>query len=177
VYGVLGTAGQAYADNGRKLCESGNLTLRRGAFTGAAAMTVVKDSRMCNQSEWIVREAFLAYDRGDVARMMEFFDPDLEWTYLDPGLEDPQPQTCRGRGELEKALLRQAERGLRTEIEQVIAAGEKVILVMRTPGVDACRHRQAGDRTYDVVTVRDGMIVGLHTCRDHSEARSLAGIG
>ena len=42
---------------------------------------------MCNQNEWIVREAFLAYDRGDVARMMDFVDPDLEWTYLDPGLE------------------------------------------------------------------------------------------
>jgi ketosteroid isomerase-like protein len=132
---------------------------------------------MCNQSEWIVREAFLAYDRGDVARMMEFVAPDLEWTYLDPGLADPQPRTRQGRGELEKALLRQAERGLRPEIEQVIAAGEKVILVMRTPGIDEYRHRQADDRTYDVVTVRDGMIVGLHACRDRGEARSLAGIG
>ena len=44
-----------------------------------------------NQNEWIVREAFLAYDRGDVARMMDFVDPELEWTSIDPGLEDPQP--------------------------------------------------------------------------------------
>jgi hypothetical protein len=71
---------------------------------------------------------------------------------------------------------RQAERGLRAEIEQVIAAGEKVVLVMRTPGVDQYRHRQADDRTYDVVTVRHGLIVGLHACRDHDEARALAGI-
>jgi ketosteroid isomerase-like protein len=35
----------------------------------------------------------------------------------------------------------------------------------------------AYDRTYDVVTVRDGRIVELHACRDHAEARSLAGIG
>ena len=62
------------------------------------------------------------------------------------------------------------------ELEQVIAAGDKVILVMRTPGVDEYRQRQADDRTYDVVTVRDGMIVGLHACRDRGEARSLAGI-
>ena len=39
---------------------------------------------MCNENEWIVREAFLAYDRGDIARMMDFVDPDLERTYLDP---------------------------------------------------------------------------------------------
>lgn len=132
---------------------------------------------MCNQSEWIVREAFLAYDRGDVARMMDFVDPDLEWTYLDPGMETPQPQIRRGRGELEKALRRKADWGSRAELEEVIAAGEKVILVMRVPGSDDNGHRRADDRTYDVATVRDGLIVGLHACRDRGEARSLAGIG
>jgi ketosteroid isomerase-like protein len=131
---------------------------------------------MCNQNEWIVREAFLAYNRGDVTRMMDFVDPDLDWTYFDPDLDDPRPHTCRGRGELEKALRRQAERGLRAELEEVIAAGDRVMLVMRTPGVDGYRNRQAGDRTYDIVTLRDGLIVGLHACRDRGEARSLAGI-
>jgi ketosteroid isomerase-like protein len=131
---------------------------------------------MCNQNEWIVREAFRAYDRGDLARMMDFVDPDLDWTYLDPGLPDPQPQTCHGRGELEKALRRQAELGLRAQLEEVIAAGDQVLLVMRTPGVDKYRQRQADDRSYDVVTLRDGLIVGLRACRDRSEARSLAGI-
>jgi len=132
---------------------------------------------MCNQNEWIVREAFLAYERGDVARMMDFVDPDLEWTYLDPAHVDPQPQTCRGREELEKALRRHADLGLRAELEAVVASGDRVMLVVRTPGVDEYRQRQADDRTYDVVTVRDGLIVGLQACRDRGEARSLAGIG
>ncbi len=131
---------------------------------------------MCNQNEWIVREAFLAYERGDVARMMDFVDPDLEWTYLEPDQVDPQPQMCRGREELEKAIRRQADLGLRAELETVAAAGDRVMLVMRTPGVDEYRHRQADDRSYDVVTVRDGLIVGLHACRDRREARSFAGI-
>ena len=56
---------------------------------------------MCNQSEWIVREAFLAYDRGDVTRMMEFVDPDLEWTYFEPGLEEMRPHVAYGREQLE----------------------------------------------------------------------------
>ena len=130
---------------------------------------------MCNQNEWIVREAFQAYDRGDVTRMMDFVDPEVDWTYRDPELEDPEPQTGHGRGELEKALRRQAGHGLRAELEQVLAAGEKVIVVMRT-GVDRHRRRQADDRTFDVVTVRDGLIVGLRACRDRGEARSVAGI-
>jgi ketosteroid isomerase-like protein len=137
----------------------------------------VGDTRMCNQNEWIVREAFLAYDRGDVARMMDFVDPDLEWTHLDPALEDPPPQVCHGREELGRTLRLLADAGLQAKLEQVVAAGENVILVMRTPGLDQHRHRQAGDRTYDVVTVRDGLITRLRACRDHGEARSLAGIG
>jgi hypothetical protein len=48
---------------------------------------------------------------------------------------------------------------------------------MRTPGVDEYRHQPGADRTYDVVTVRDGLIAGLHACRDRSQAQSLAGIG
>jgi ketosteroid isomerase-like protein len=131
---------------------------------------------MCNQNEWIVREAFLAYNRGDLPRMMEFVAPDLEWTYLEPSLGDPLPQTCHGRGELEQALLKQSERGLRAELEQVIAAGEKVMLVTRTPGVDQYRHWQAGELTFDVATVKDGVIVALQACRDRGEAQSLAGI-
>jgi ketosteroid isomerase-like protein len=132
---------------------------------------------MCNLSEWIVREALLAYDRGDVAAMMDFVDPRLEWDCLDPGPGDPQQRIRRGRGELEKALRQQADLGLRAELEEVIAAGDQVILVMRTPGADEYRHRLGADRTYDVVTVRDGLIAGLHACRDRSEAQSLAGIG
>jgi ketosteroid isomerase-like protein len=131
---------------------------------------------MCNQNEWIVREAFLAYDRGDIGRMMQFVDPDLEWTFLDPGQEDSQPQVRHGREELEKAMRQLADLGLRTQLEGVVAAGDRVILVTRTPGIDDYRHRHADDPTYDVLTVRDGLIVGLRTCRDHEEARSLAGI-
>lgn len=131
---------------------------------------------MCNQNEWLVREAILAYNRGDIAGMMELVSPDLEWTYLDPVSEEPQPQTRHGRTELEKALLRQWERGLRAEVEQVLASGDKVMLVTWTPGVDKYLHRQADDRTYDVLTLRDGLIISLRACRDRSQAQSLAGI-
>lgn len=131
---------------------------------------------MCNQNEWIVREAFLAYSRGDVARMMDFVHPDLEWTYLDPAFANPSAQTRHGRGQLEKALLRQTDRGLRAELEQVIASGDTVMLVTRTPGVDQYRRRQADDRSFEVVTVKDGLIVALRTCRDRDEARAAAGI-
>jgi ketosteroid isomerase-like protein len=132
---------------------------------------------VCNLNEWIVREAFLAYDRGDVAAVMGLVGPGLEWIGLDTGPGDPRPRVARGRGELEEALRRQARLGLRVELEEVIAAGDQVMVVMRTPGDDQGRRERGEDRAYDVVTVRDGLIVGLRACRDRREARSLAGIG
>lgn len=131
---------------------------------------------MCNQNEWIVREAFLAYARGDVARMMEFVDANLEWTNVGPGLDDSR-QVRAGRDELEEALRQQASSGLLAELEEVVASGEKVMLVMRSPGLGLTRSHSPGGKTYDVVTVRDGLIVGLCACQDRAAARSLIGIG
>ena len=47
---------------------------------------------------------------------------------------------------------------------------------MRTPGLSGYLSGLPDDRTYDVLTGRDGRIVALHACRDHGEARLLAGI-
>jgi ketosteroid isomerase-like protein len=130
---------------------------------------------MTGDSEALVRAAYDAYARGDLDAMLAFVDPDLEWTFLDPTFEDPEPQVCRGRLELETVLRRQAERGLRIELEDVNAVGDRVVVVVRTPGVDAFRARTTGDRNYTVVTVRAGRIVALRECTDRTQALEVAG--
>ncbi len=131
---------------------------------------------MSNENVDLIRRAYEAYSRGDVATMLQLVDPDLEWTFLDPSVADPEPQVCRGRHELEIALERQAERGLKAELEEVAARGDRVMVVVRTPGADAFRVRKANDRNYAVFTVREGKIVALPDCRDRDEAPELAGI-
>jgi ketosteroid isomerase-like protein len=131
---------------------------------------------MSNENADLIRRAYRAYASGDLQAMLEFVDPDLEWTYLDPSLEDPQPQVCHGRHELESALARQAGRGLRAQLEEVVGQGDRVMVVVRTPGVDAYRVRPADDRNYSVFTVRGGRIVALRDCRDRQQALHLAGI-
>jgi hypothetical protein len=93
-----------------------------------------------------------------------------------PGLDDSR-QVRVGRDELEEALRLQASNGLRAELEEVVASGEKVMLVMRTPGLGLGRSHAPGEKTYDVVTLRDGLSVGLRACQDRAAARSLIGIG
>ncbi len=131
---------------------------------------------MPNENEDLIRRAYEAYANGDLAAMLEFVDPDVEWTYLDPSLEHPTPQVCYGRHELEQVLRHWAEHGLRAELEEVSSSGELVMVGVRTPGVDAHYGRRGDDRAYSVFTVRDGRIVALRDCCDRQEALNLTGL-
>jgi ketosteroid isomerase-like protein len=131
---------------------------------------------MSNENAELIRRAYQAYANGELAAMLEFVDPDLEWTYLDPALEDPTPQVCHGRQELQQLLRHWAEHGLRAELEEVSSSSELVMVGVRTPGVGARHGRLGDDRSYSVFTVREGRIVALRDCRDRQEALELAGI-
>ena len=109
--------------------------------------------------------------------MLGYIDPDLEWNYLNPRMENPRPQVCHGRQELEGALQMWAEHGFRAELEEVQGRGDRVMVVVRTPGVDAFNERSGDDRAYAVLTVLGGRIIALRDCRDRPEALAIAGIG
>jgi uncharacterized protein YchJ len=53
-----------------------------------------EEHAMSNENADLIRRAYEAYASGDLAAMLEFVDPDLEWTYLDPAVEHPSPQVC-----------------------------------------------------------------------------------
>jgi ketosteroid isomerase-like protein len=135
-----------------------------------------EEHRMSNENAELIRRAYRAYASGDLDGMLELVDPDLEWTYLDPALEQPTPQVCHGRQELEQVLRHWAEHGLWAELEEVTSSGELVMVGVRTPGVDAHHGRPGGDQAYSVFTVREGRIVALRDCRDRQEALQVAGI-
>lgn len=132
---------------------------------------------MSEENESVVRAAYEAYGRGEVSRLLELVHPDLEWTYLDPSVEDPQPQVCHGREELAQALGQQAGRGLVSQVEEIASSGDKVMVAVRTPGADQRRAWQGDDRNYVVLTMARGRIVALRDFRDRDGARSFAGLG
>jgi hypothetical protein len=78
--------------------------------SGQVSSDLQEETGMSEQNESLVRGAYEAYSRGDIARLLEIIDPGLEWTYLDPSVADPEPQTCHGREQLQWALQGQAER-------------------------------------------------------------------
>jgi ketosteroid isomerase-like protein len=132
---------------------------------------------MSEENEILVRAAYEAYDRGDMTAMLALVHPDLEWTYLDPAFADPEPQTCHGRHQLMQALERQASGGLTSHIEEITSRGDKVLVVLHTPGLDQRRAWSAGDRNYLVLTLRQQQVIAMRACRDRDEAAVLAGLG
>jgi hypothetical protein len=103
--------------------------------------------------------------------------PDLESTYLDPGMQNPQPQTCHGREQLARVLGQQADRGFVSEVEEIASSGDKVMVAVHTPGADQRRAWQSGDHSYLVLTMDRGRIVALRDSRERDEARSFTGLG
>ena len=124
----------------------------------------------------LIRRAYEAYANGELATMLEFVDPDLAWTYLDPTLERPTPQVCHGRRELEHVLRGWAEHGLRAELDEVAANGDLVMIGVRIPRVDAADGRRGDDRAYSVFTVRDGRIARFRLYVQRSDALDSLGI-
>jgi len=130
-----------------------------------------------NDNATLIRHAYERYTAGDTAAILDAVDQDLAWIYLDPSEADPEPRICHGRHQLEHALERQLAQGLRSELEEIIAQGDNVVIVTRTPGLDAFRARKADDRNIDVLTLRAGKVVAIRACRDRREAIDLAHLG
>lgn len=112
--------------------------------------------------------------REDLEEVLALFDPDLKWTFLDPSVENPEPQVCHGRDELGYSMSRGAGWTQRAEPEELVEYGNHVLVVTHSPGIDAARARKTGDQNFHVVTVRDGLIAALWACRNRDEAVTIA---
>lgn len=127
---------------------------------------------MTTTSEQTVRTAYEAMARGDREAMLALVDEDLEWTFLDPSVEHPEPEVCHGRQQLARYF--RVDGGGPLELEELVGYGARVLVVTRSPGLDSLRARQTGDRNFHVVTVNDGRITALRACRDRAEAVRIA---
>lgn len=117
-----------------------------------------------------LRQAYEAYLEGHLQPILDLIAPDVEWTYLDPGSRDPQPQVCHGRAQVEAALRTRLAGGLHTNLEHLAQQGQHVLVILHTPGLDARRARQGDDRNFEVLTVRAARITAIRACRDRTEA-------
>ncbi len=125
---------------------------------------------MAENAEQVARKAFAGFAAGDFTTVLNLVADDFEWTFLDPSVPDPEPAVCHGREQLAYWMGRDSGWKVRAELQDVVASGERVLVVTRSPGIDARRARQTADMNFHVLTVRDGKIVALRACRSRDEA-------
>jgi ketosteroid isomerase-like protein len=156
-------------------CGDGDVTPPR-RFGGPARwclrVMVRKGSWRQNENESLIRAAYGAYARGDVVRLLDFVDPDLEWTYLDPNLDDPSHRPVRATANSRRRCSVWPNEACKHTLRRSTAAAGGVMVVIHTSGVDAYRVRHADDRNSVFTLRRRRIVVQL---RD--EALRYAGIG
>jgi len=106
-------------------------------------------------------------------RIMEFCHPDVEWTPREEG------STYRGREGVRRALERWLDSfdAYRYEVERIIDCGrDKVLVVGFDVGRGASSGAEARSLNYELLTIRDGMIVRFCEYETKQEALEAAGL-
>jgi ketosteroid isomerase-like protein len=117
----------------------------------------------------LIRDAYGAYNRGDVDAALELMHPDVEWVPPPSSLE---PQPLRGRDAVRRYLAPNIFESQTAEPLALIEEGNRVLVVARV----RARGRGSGielDRTaYHVLLLRDGRAVrfAVYTERDQALA-------
>ena len=106
-------------------------------------------------------------------RIMEFCHPAVEWTSREDGL------TYRGRQGVREALERWLDSfdDYRYEIQRIVDCGDDDVLVV---GLELGRGAMSGAEVrslnYELLSIRNGMIVRFREFYDESEALEAAGL-
>jgi ketosteroid isomerase-like protein len=117
-----------------------------------------------------VRNAFEAWGRGDLAALTDLIDPNVHWSWWEPG-----PWDCHGRDQVLQVMQERDREGVKGELTEVLGAGDKVVIGVA--GRDLERFFGEGqDHVYNVFTFRDGKVIGMQDFRTRAEALAAAGL-
>ena len=126
---------------------------------------------MSQQNVDATRTSIEAYRRGDYARASAHLAPDVVWTV---GQERPAHGPAAVRAMWERWDGEWDE--LETAIEEVIDAGDKVLMAVRYRGRGRTSGVEVNDRLFEVHTFRDGLCVRKVDFQERSEALEAAGL-
>ena len=129
---------------------------------------------MSRENVEIVRNGFEAWDRHDYEAAASHFSPDVEIDVTDRVLN---PAIYRG---LDGAMRFRDEIAetwdeFHVEIEDVVPAGDEVVVLVRSSGLGRASGAQVDSRAAWVAAVREQRITRLRLYRDRS--RALAAVG
>jgi ketosteroid isomerase-like protein len=123
----------------------------------------------------IVERAMAAYEADDLDAQLEILDPDVE---LVEWPESPDQRSYRGH----EGALRAAEswgeawEWIRVDVDEVMEAGDKVLVCGRTFGKGKGSSVEVAIDTFNVYTVRDGRVTRIEFFTTEEPALRAAGL-
>jgi ketosteroid isomerase-like protein len=137
--------------------------------------TSMEQSSHLQQTITALREAYAAFNRGDMDAAVASLDPQIQW--VEPA-EFPGGGTYHGRDAVKGYLEQSRAAGVEviSEPKRFITAGDRVVVF-----VDARVRRKGSEewqevRLADVYTIRDGKLVAMRAFADRQEALRWAGV-
>jgi uncharacterized protein len=130
---------------------------------------------MSQENMELVRQRFDAFNRGDLAAMIELTDPAAVWW---DRADDPWGATPhRGRDACMQHLaeiLQDAE--LQAEPQEFIDAGDSVVVGVHLVGRGRTSGAAFEEHEFHVFTLRDGKVTETREYRDRAEALEAVGL-
>ncbi len=129
---------------------------------------------MSQQNVEIVRTCLWAFDRGDYAAALETLHPDISYELT----HFPDGQVYRGHDGVREAfrIWLGTWEDYRQERDEVIDAGDEVIVPTREYGRGKGSGLQLDRLTYGIWTLRDGEVIRIRFCSSKTEALAAVGL-
>jgi ketosteroid isomerase-like protein len=115
----------------------------------------------------VIRDAYRAYNRGEVDAVLELLHPDVEWLPPPSSLE---PRPLHGRDAVREYLAPNFFENQSAEPLEVIHEGDRVLVVARTRARGRGSGIEIDQTTYHVWTVVDGRAVRFAAYVDRDQA-------
>jgi len=129
---------------------------------------------MSEENVELIREMMAAFVAGDNERALAAFDSEVEgdFTHMADG------RMTSGREELAREVARWALTwdNFETEVEEILDAGENVVLIVRQTGTGKTSGVPADIRYGQVFAIRDGQIFSMKSYLDPVAALEAAGL-
>ena len=124
---------------------------------------------MSQENAETVRVGLAAFMRGDLDRAFQMLADEVRWEGI-PGVEP-----CRSREEVQNTIRSNYERGPLTEPDEVIDAGDHVMVGFQVTG-EVFEPYRGRDRVYVVCSLREGKVWLMRDFLDRDEALEAAGV-
>ncbi len=114
----------------------------------------------------LARHGYEAALRGDLDVIRELLDPDVQWHGGDP----TDPGSCHNRQEALEFMRQALAHGGLGELVDVVAAGDKVVVIMRPPSVGG----EPAALTANLTTFQNGKVIEMVHYPDPDDAVAAA---